>query len=145
MIYSYYACGLLEWWCVPQDYPGRTLMVVPCWFRTYRPRRGLSDTYRELEAGADTMLALYAPTQLISTITWRTDVPNLLDASATLGGWLRREGRMVTFGAYTAELECDVVTSAEAGEASTSTVVGSALEPMYVEHATRRCRHKQRQ
>ena len=108
LTYSFSACPGIEWWSVQAAYPPRVMMVVPAWFRTYRPRLGLEDTLDELADEADTMLALYMPASFVPLLRWYGD---RLDASATFVNWLGGAGRIVTFGAYTGELEADVVSA----------------------------------
>ena len=62
----------------------------------------------------DTMLALYVPAPLMNRLHWHDETR--LDASATFINWLGDAGRMVTFAAYTGELEVDIVTAAETQE-----------------------------
>ena len=80
-------------------------MIVPAWFQTYRPRLGLADTLVELADEADTMLALYIPASFARLIRWHDD---RVDAAATFAEWQGDGRRIVTFAAYTGELEADV-------------------------------------
>ena len=109
LTYSASACADIMWWTVNATYPPRSMMVLPAWFQTYRPRKGLADTLEKLADEDDTMVALYVPASLVPMLHWRDD---RLDVSATLLAMLGDKGRLVTFGAYTNELEFDVVSAA---------------------------------
>ena len=109
MTFSESACGRLEWWSIPGEQPPRVLMVVPAWFATYRPRLGLADSLEELADEPDTMLALYAPPTMVQDMCWNQ---GRLDAAATIVSWLGAAGRLVTFAAYAAELEVDILLAA---------------------------------
>ena len=109
LTYSASACEGIEWWSVNEAYPPRVMMVVPAWFKTYRPRLGLADTLGELADEADTMLALYMPASFVPLLLWRD---GRLDASATFAAWLGDEGCIVSFASYTGELEVDVMSAA---------------------------------
>lgn len=107
LTYSASACGSLDFRTVP--WSRRAMLVIPVWFRHYQPRLGLADSLEALadDAASDTMLAIFAPAELLSTLQFRPD--GRLDAARTLAAWARaRGGPVVTFGAYTAELEQDV-------------------------------------
>jgi len=96
----------LAWWTDQSD---RVLVVAPAFFRSYRPRMGLADTDAELSHEADTMISLYVPVTMMPCLGW---VNSKLDAASTIVQFMRaKEGRMVTFGAYTAELELDVMSA----------------------------------
>ena len=84
-------------------------MVVPAWFASYRPRLGLAHTLGELSHDPDTMVALYIPSSMAQDLRWNL---GRLDAAASIVAWLGSEGRLLTFGAYTAELEVDVLSAA---------------------------------
>ena len=105
MTFSASACGRMEWWSLPEEQPPRVLMVLPAWFAIYRPRLGLADTLQELADEPDTMLAVYAPPCMAQRLQWHEE---RLDAAATIVAWMGHCGRLVTFGAYTAELEVDI-------------------------------------
>ena len=109
LTYSASACKDIMWWAVNENYPPRIMIVLPAWFETYRPRQGLADTLDELADEEDTMLALYVPASFVPMLRWRD---GRLDASATCAAWLGDKGRLVTFGAYTGELEVDVMSAA---------------------------------
>ena len=98
----------LEWWTVP----GRTFMLAPAWFRWYRPSRGLADCIERLAEdpeNPDTMIAIFAPEAFMKKLQWRDEPDALkLDVAATVLNWLGESGKLVTFGAYTAELELDI-------------------------------------
>ena len=81
-------------------------MILPAWFVKYQPRDGLDNTVEPLADEPDTMLALYVPAAMAAKLLWHGA---RVDASATIRGWLGDDGRLVTFGAYTAELEADVL------------------------------------
>lgn len=105
----------LEWWTVLQAYPSRTLMVAPAWFRSYRPSKGLSENDSQLTwdpDNADTMVAVFAPGAFMAKLQWRGD---RLDVATTVLGWLEGDGKgkLVTFGAFTAELELDIARAAQ--------------------------------
>lgn len=93
----------------PKPWPPRPPCgVMPVWFQHYQPRLGLADSLEALadDAAGDTMLALFAPPALLSMLRLLPD--GRLDAARTLATWARGRGPIVTFGAYTAELEVDV-------------------------------------
>ena len=105
----------LEWWTVLQDYPGRTFMLAPAWFRSYRPSKGLGENNTELLCDtekADTMVAIFAPAAFLAKLQWRGDH---LDMATTVLRWLEGHGngKLVTFGAFTAELELDIAQAAQ--------------------------------
>lgn len=107
----------LEWWTVLQDDPVRTLMVAPAWFRSYRPSQGLAENNEGLATdpeNPDTMVAIFAPAAYMTKLQWRgegLDVQSL-DMAATVLNWLSQSGKLVTFGAFTAELELDIANRA---------------------------------
>jgi hypothetical protein len=107
MTYSARACSRLEFWTLPHEDPPRALMVLPAWFATYRPRLGLADTHMELTDGSHTMMAIYAPVCMAKQLQW---LEGRIDAAATILAWMaQRDGRLLTFASYTAELEADIV------------------------------------
>ena len=55
------------------------------------------------------MVAIFAPTPLMAKLEWREEA---LDMAATVFNWLRQSGKLVTFGAFTAELELDIARTA---------------------------------
>ena len=101
-----YAKGLV-WWTVLQEYPARTFMLAPAWFQSYRPSYGLADSVDILtdSVNPDTMVAIFAPASFMPKLQWNGEV---LDVAATVIAWLSESGKLVTFGAYTAELELDI-------------------------------------
>ena len=107
MTFSQSACGLIEWWSDWEVFPSRTFLLAPAWFRKYRPRRGLADDLGPLADKPDTVVAIFAPASFMKAIRWRGEQ---LDATATIIAWLRVSDskRLVTFGAYTGELESDI-------------------------------------
>ena len=109
MTYCGASCPGLVWWSLNK--PTRALVVTPAHFDRYRPRRGLADSHDELghDNGqpADTMVALYIPRWMAQTFCWAED--GKLDVSRSIRTWLGNEGRLLTFGAYTAELELDII------------------------------------
>ena len=112
MTYSAKACGSLEFWTTHDADQGsmRILVVAPAFFENYKPRRGLADSLTPLsDSAADTMIALYIPAAMAAQMHWRVD--GSLDACSTIRGWVgsRTGGRIVSFGAYTAELELDLM------------------------------------
>ena len=105
----------LEWWTVLQAYPGRTFMFTPAWFRSYRPSKGLAENTTELlcdTENADTMVAIFAPAAFLAKLQWRE---HQLDMATTVLRWLEGHGngKLVTFGAFTAELELDIAQAAQ--------------------------------
>ena len=57
----------------------------------------------------DTVVAIYAPVAFFQQLQWHGNEQRQLDVAATVAQWLRtRNGQLVTFGAYTAELELDI-------------------------------------
>ena len=116
MTYSQSACTFkkmgvdkgLEWWSVLQLYPARTFMVAPAWFRSYRPSQGLAESNEELALNPenpDTMVAIFATAAMMAKLQWRREK---LDMAATVLNWLDQSGTLVTFSAFTAELELDI-------------------------------------
>ena len=129
MTFSQSACKKLEWWSVLQSYPTRTFMLAPAWFRTYRPRLGLADDMSELRKSdeVDTTVAIFAPTSFMSKLVWHGEQ---LDMAVTIREWLCNAGRLVTFGAYTAELEVDIasvpINCLQAGLSTFGSIKGDA-------------------
>lgn len=110
MTYSRAACGRrLEFWTLPDETPGRALLVLPAWFSRYRPRLGRKDTLEPLADDPDTSVAIYAPPSFLADLVLRE---GQLDVAATVARWLGPERRLLTFGAYTAELEVDIASAA---------------------------------
>ena len=121
MTYSQSACTFkqlgvdkgLEWWSVLQPYPARTFMVAPAWFRSYRPSKGLAESNEELALNPespDTMVAIFATAAMMAKLQWRREK---LDMAATVLNWLDQSGgKLVTFGAFNAELELDIARTA---------------------------------
>lgn len=107
MTFSVNACGRMEFWSLPTM--SRVLMLTPAWFGTYRPRRGLDHTMEALADEEDTMLALYVPVAMVQKMRWRGDK---LDAAASILAFMGANGRLLTFGAFTAELEVDILSAA---------------------------------
>ena len=112
MTFSQGACTFnnkgLEWWSVLQPYPGRTFMVAPAWFRSYRPSQGLAENNEGLALdleNPDTMVAIFAPAAFMMKLQWRREE---LDMASTALNWLSQSGKLVTFGAFTAELELNI-------------------------------------
>ena len=111
----------LEWWTVLQPYPPRTFMVALAWFRSYRPSRGLAENNEGLAEdpeNADTMVAIFAPAAFIQNLHWRG---LQLDMAATVLNWLSQSdqpGKLVTFCAFTAELELDIAQTAHGNVSS---------------------------
>lgn len=103
-------CERVEWWHERGMITGthRAFLVCPVEFDQYRPRQGLQDNLDPLGSG-ETMLALSLPVERIPDIK-RTRCGKV-DGSATLGTFLLR-GPTYTFGAYTGELEVDIVEAA---------------------------------
>ena len=113
MTFSQQACGKLEWWSVMQQYPTRIFMLAPAWFESYRPRIGLADDMSELSwpDTIDTVVAIFAPASFMQALRWKGDQLNMAE---TIAAWLNNHntGRLVSFGAYTAELELDIASAA---------------------------------
>ena len=115
MTYSQSACTVpaepfdkgLVWWTVLQEYPARTFMLAPAWFQSYRPSFGLAESLDLLTdaVNPDTMVAIFAPASFMPKLQWHGEA---LDVAATVIAWLSESGKLVTFGAYTAELELDI-------------------------------------
>jgi hypothetical protein len=106
MTFSASACGRLEWWTTNEETSGRILMVAPAWFRYYRPRLGLACELTPLADSPDTMVALYLPARLIPNICWEV---GKVDVAASIAAWIRPTEKILTLGAYTAELEVDLL------------------------------------
>ena len=84
----------------------------PAWFRSYRPSQGLADNNEGLAVdpeSPDTMVAIFAPAAFMTKLQWRGEE---LDMAATVLNWLSQSGKLVTFGAFTAELELDITRGA---------------------------------
>ena len=109
MTWSLSACRPhLEWWTDRSD---RVLMVAPAFFRSYQPRMGIAGSDATLSDESDTMISLYVPPKMMPCLRWVKD--GKIDAAATIAQFMHSpDGRLVTFGAYTAELELDVVSAA---------------------------------
>jgi hypothetical protein len=113
MTYSAWACGQLEFWVQP-EHKGRALFVFPAFFKTYRPRSGYAHNLQELGQGVgevakvpDTMVAIFAPATFAEHCTFNA---GKLDVAKTLRSWWHLAGdKVVTFGAFTCELEVDLV------------------------------------
>ena len=133
MTYSQEAAGKLIWWSIMQAFPTRVTMIAPAWFRSYRPRIGLASDISELgpPRDPDTVVAIYAPPEFMKQLQWHGTEQRQLDVAATLARWLvTQSGRLVTFGTYTAELECDIARVAvEHVRAQTVTVGSSSAVP----------------
>ena len=102
----------LEWWTVLQPDPLRTFMLSPAWFQSYQPSQGYSENNDVLAAdreNPDTMVAIFAPAAFARQVQWRDE---RLDVAATVLAWLSHSGKLVSFGAFTAELELDIATRA---------------------------------
>ena len=111
----------LEWWTVPKLDSHRVLMVAPAWFQRYQPSKGLAENNAMLAADPekpDTMVAIFAPTSFMAKLEWRPEALNKLDLAATVLNWLRQSGKqLVTFGAFTCDLELDIaLTAVKKGE-----------------------------
>ena len=111
----------LEWWTVTKPGSHRVLMVAPAWFQRYQPSKGLAENNTMLAADPekpDTMVAIFAPPSWMAKLEWRPEALNKLDLAATVLNWLRHSGKqLVTFGAFTGELEVDIaLTAVQKGE-----------------------------
>ena len=111
----------LEWWTVTKPDSRRVLMVAPAWFRSYRPSKGFAENNAMLAADPakpDTMVAIFAPPSWMAKLEWQEEALDKLDMAATVLNWLRQSGKqLVTFGAFTAELELDIArTAVQKGE-----------------------------
>ena len=89
-------------------------MLAPAWFRSYRPSKGLGKNHTELlceTENADTMVAIFAPAAFVAKLQCRGDH---LDMATTVLRWLEGHGngKLVTFGAFTAELELEIARTA---------------------------------
>ena len=116
MTYSPSACGRrLEFWTLPEEDPPRALLVLPAWFARYVPRKGIEDSLEALADERDTMVAMYVPPLWLQGLIWASQpgAENQLDMAATLINWLGADTqrRIVSFAAYTAELEVDIATA----------------------------------
>ena len=83
-------------------------MVAPALFLSCRPSQGLAENNEGLAVdpeSPDTMVAIFAPAAFMTKLQWRRDQ---LDMAATVLNWLSQSGKLVTFGAFTAELELDI-------------------------------------
>ena len=93
---------MYSWYCQPGSLP------------TARGK-GLAESLEELADEPDTVLAVYAPPCMAQRLQWHGD---RLDAAATIVAMMGNCGRLVTFGAYTAELEADIAKALSSMECS---------------------------
>jgi hypothetical protein len=123
MTYSPSACGLgMKFWSEMfqfDEMPGRrrALLVIPAWFPRYDPRLGCGDDREPLADGPDTTVAIYAPPSFLAVMTFWG---GRLNVAATIARWLgpasplvHTPKRIISFGAYTAELEVDIARALE--------------------------------
>ena len=113
MTHAASACGRLEFWTLPHDHepPTRILVVAPAYFSQYKPRRGHQHTLQRLSYtdSDDTMVAMYLPSKMMATLQYRDFQ---IDVAASIRAWTRPRPdptpRVITFGAFTAELEANI-------------------------------------
>ena len=112
MTYSQSACDEPDFRALREEYPPRIIIIAPAWFKHYRPRYGKDTTQaRPIGTGADTIVAMYlAPAHFQSLCYHKGKV----DVAASVRVWMRYAKRdelfrIVTFAAFTAELETDVL------------------------------------
>ena len=88
-------------------------MLAPAQFERYMPRLGLADNTGQLSwtETPDTVVAIFAPASFMQELRWEG---NFLNVARTIVAWLNDQpsGTLVTFGAYTAELELDIAIEA---------------------------------
>ena len=97
-----------------QQYLTRIFMLAPARFERYMPRLGLADNMSQLSfwtETVDTVVAIFAPASFMQALRWKGDQLNMAE---TIAAWLNNHntGRLVSFGAYTAELELDIASAA---------------------------------
>ena len=108
MTYSSSACGKLDYWF--DNFDGRALIVMPAFFRSYKPRKGFADTLERLSDEDDCQVACYIPGTWIPLFVFTEQ--GMLDVRQTFHAVLRRHGgTLLTLGAYTCELEVDLVSA----------------------------------
>ena len=109
MTFSHHACGQLEWWSVLQPYPTRIFMLAAARFERYRPRQGLASNMGTLSypENIDTAVAIFVPADFMRELRWQGQ---FLNVAETIVAWMNgpTRGGLVSFGAYTAELELDI-------------------------------------
>ena len=103
LTFSGTACPTMQWYTQSAD--NRVLMVVPAWFESYKPSCGLEDSVERLGVPGHSkcMIALCLPVDMAMSLRWRD---GKLDVASTISGWDLQH--VVTFAAYTAQLEKDI-------------------------------------
>ena len=92
----------LELWI---DRHERVTLASPAFFRKYRPRLGLNDNVRILSD--DVAVLCHLPSVHVPLLVWQGEK---LDVSRSIGRILQNtEGNLLTLGAFTLELELDIV------------------------------------
>ena len=83
----------------------RVTLASPAFFRKYRPRRGLNEDVRVLSN--DVAVLCYLPQCHVPLLVWQGEK---LDVSRSIARILQNtEGNLLTLGAFTLELELDIV------------------------------------
>ena len=83
----------------------RVTLASPAFFRKYRPRRGLNDDVRALSD--DVAVLCHLPQCHVPLLVWQGEK---LDVSRSIARILQNtEGNLLTLGAFTLELELDIV------------------------------------
>jgi hypothetical protein len=114
MTYSPSAGGRhMEFWTLPEQVPERALLVLPAWFHNYRPRMGCRTTLRSITDDQDTFVAIYAPPVFVQDLIFSVTHPGKLSVATTIARWLGPNLKLISFGAYTAELEVDIAQALE--------------------------------
>ena len=114
MTYSSSSCPKMEWWTEYTDV--RMLMVAKAYFNNYRPRLGLNDNLDALaydtsdisDRQEDTKVALFLPSTDVPRIIWTEDGRSI-DVPKSIAAWTTPNGKVMTLGAFTAELEVDIL------------------------------------
>jgi hypothetical protein len=110
LTFSGTGCATMEWYTHSAD--NRVVMVAPAWFESYKPSRGLAGKLLPLgvPGQSDCRIALALPVEMAASLRWRD---GKLDVASTISSWDLK--RVVTFAAYTAEMEKDISISMTAG------------------------------
>jgi hypothetical protein len=108
MTYSSSSCPKMEWWTEYTDV--RILMIAKAYFNKYRPRLGLEDNLDALnhDPSKDTKVALFLPPTDVPRIVWTGDGRSI-DVPKSIAAWTAPNGKVMTLGAFTAELEVDIL------------------------------------
>ena len=85
----------------------RVTLASPAFFRKYRPRRGLNDDVRVLSDDDNVAVLCHLPQCHVPLLVWQGEK---LDVSRSIGKIMQNtQGNLLTLGAFTLELELDIV------------------------------------